>query len=74
MDYLSPEIDRLVGTRIHALRRDAGLPLTQLCKRTGLLRRDVADIEAGALRPKASELFTLADALGCGPADFWHGS
>jgi ribosome-binding protein aMBF1 (putative translation factor) len=64
--------DRIVGQRIHALRRDAGVQLSELSERAGLSRRDVADIEAGTLRPKASELFALADALGCGPADFWR--
>lgn len=73
MGFTDQDFDRLVGTRIHARRRDARLSLAETCARTGLPRRDMNDIEAGLVRPKASALFALAEVLECGPADFWGG-
>ena len=54
---------KLIGERVRAARREAGLSQTELGKRVGYSLNGIAKIERGETDPKFSSLVKIADAL-----------
>lgn len=59
-----PEIDRVVGQRIRALRREQGLSLETVADRCGVSIGFLSQIERGLSSPSLRVLTALADVLG----------
>lgn len=59
-----PEIDRVVGERIRALRREQGLSLETVAERCGVSIGFLSQIERGLSSPSLRVLTALADVLG----------
>ncbi|HVS19671.1 MAG TPA: helix-turn-helix domain-containing protein, partial [Planctomycetota bacterium] len=60
---------RDLGTRLRALREEAGLTVSELARLSELSRRHLTEIEAGRANPTATRLVDLARALDREPAD-----
>ncbi len=63
-----PDIAAEVGRRIAALRRAAGLSLSELARRAGLGKGTLSELEAGRRNPTLETLYALTAPLGVGLA------
>ena len=57
----------IVGLKVRALRKSAGLSQEVLAERCGIFRTYLSRIESGAANPSLVVLVTLANALGVEP-------
>ena len=57
----------IVGQKIRALRKDAGLSQENLAQRCGIFRTYLSRIESGSANPSLVVLVTLANALEVNP-------
>jgi transcriptional regulator with XRE-family HTH domain len=65
---LSSDMPVLVGRRITALRRSAGLSLSELARRARLGKGTLSELEAGRRNPTLETLYALTAPLGVGLA------
>ncbi len=63
-----PDVPAEVGRRIAALRRAAGLSLSELARRAGLGKGTLSELEAGRRNPTLETLYALTAPLGVGLA------
>lgn len=66
-----PDLYRLIGRNLMALRGKAHLSITQLAQATKLRFADIQLIEAGAMPPSLVQMMLLCQALKCDPGDFF---
>jgi len=57
---------QLVGERVRAARKGAGLTQRQMAERMGVTQPSIAAIEAGRTNPTLGQLAAIAGALGAG--------
>jgi len=69
---LTQSIDSAIGSRLRQRRLELGLDPTLLSLVTGILPLRSMAIEAGEIRPTASELYDLARALGLRISDLFR--
>lgn len=63
----SEPLNNVLGTRVRALRLQAGMTQTTLSQRSGLFRTHVSRIECGTANPSLTAIVALARALGVEP-------
>ncbi|WP_232519916.1 helix-turn-helix domain-containing protein [Actinosynnema pretiosum] len=64
VDQIRPEVVVLLGDRIRALRKAAGLSVVRLAELSGVSRRMLTQIELGQANPSLSTVDRVASALG----------
>jgi transcriptional regulator with XRE-family HTH domain len=67
------DIDREVGTRLRALREEAGMSQTALAERAGITFQQVQKYENGANRVSISRLIQFCEALDVPPSQVLDG-
>lgn len=60
----SPAVADRVGHALRALRRDAGVSLSELARRSGVGKATLSELEAGRRNPTLETLYALTTALG----------
>lgn len=65
MNEFKNQIATLFGKRIAALRKEKGISLRELEKRTGIANSNLCDIENGKKNATITTLARIADAIGC---------
>ncbi len=63
------QIYREIGRRVGAAREASDLTQERLAAKVGLSRTSIVNLEAGRQRVPIHQLYRIADALGCHPAD-----
>ncbi len=71
---MDAEMNRLVGTRIHTVRRERSMTLRQLARKTSLSVSLLSQIELGKSAASVSSMHKIAVALRVPLADLFDGA